>query len=792
MKNAMLVVFVFGACAAFANPNWKDQDKVANTSVVLPVRDAQVRVDVLADNLFRVRMSKSGMWTQSGLNRYGILKRDWAAVKGAKKRADGVKTAAADVSVGKDGVFRLKSSVSPADLAVALKLSGKGYEVRFPLVKDERVYGLGDVSRDNIQRRGGRYEIWVKNINSYIPMPMAVTSKGWGVLMNTTWRNYMDVGKTDPDALVASAPEGELDFYVFCGKDYKALLDIYTQLSGRPQMLPAFGYGFTYVCNENVDMFKLVDEAMEFRDRDLPCDVIGLEPGWMQKFYDSSTKKVWHPDRFIFPYFSPKGGHTFIGALNRIGFKLSLWLCVNYDLFRYEEQCAAGVARKLGLQPDIPKDLPEVWEDDRIVGNVKDPRFVGTQGNLYKNLKAREAQFKEGDMPWFEHLKKFVDQGVQCFKLDGSCQVTDWNGVPNRKWANGASNEENHNLYPLVYDKQMSRGYEEYTGKRSMVYSAGGYAGVQQFVATWAGDTGGGERPCASLLNLGMSGHPNQSCDMGIFNPKSLHFGMLQTWSQQNNWAYWFQPWYQRKAGLDNFRAYLKLRYRLFPYIYTASAQASRTGWPVLRSLPFVYPDVPEYDECKTTYMLGDNLLVGAFTDTLNVPKGTWYEWRSDTKVTGPCKIPVPVTPQWGGALYVKAGAVIPTWPEVECIDCGYRKDVILEVYAGADGESELYEDDGLTLKYKTDKLYACIPLKLTEKDGVTRLTVGARKGKFGGANAKRDITVKFHGLSTKPKTVTVDGKAVEGAWCEKSRVFTVAAVEVGAKGAVFEVKADQ
>ena len=56
-----------------------------------------------------------------------------------------------------------------------------------------------------------------------------------------------------------------------------------------------------------------------------------------------------------------------------------------------------------------------------------------------------------------------------------------------RKWANGASNEENHNLYPLVYDKQMSRGYEEYTRKRAMVYSAGGYAGIQQYVATWAG-----------------------------------------------------------------------------------------------------------------------------------------------------------------------------------------------------------------------------------------------------------------------------------------------------------------
>jgi alpha-D-xyloside xylohydrolase len=264
---------------------------------------------------------------------------------------------------------------------------------------------------------------------------------------------------------------------------------------------------------------------------------------------------------------------------------------------------------------------------------------------------------------------------------------------------------------------------------------------------------------------------------------------MLQTWSQQNNWAYWYQPWYQRKESLANFRAYLKLRYRLFPYIYTAGAEASRTGFPVVRALPLVYPDVVEYDKCKTTYMLGDKLLVGAYTDTLNVPEGTWYEWRTDAKVAGPCKIPLEITPQWGGALYVKAGSVIPTWPEVECIDCGYRKDVILEAYAGADGDGELYEDDGISLKYKTNKHYAIIPLKLTQKDGVTRLAVGARKGAFGGSKAVREFTVRFHALERKPISATVDGKAVTGTWCEKTRNYTIASVEVGAKGATFEVK---
>jgi alpha-glucosidase (family GH31 glycosyl hydrolase) len=80
------------------------------------------------------------------------------------------------------------------------------------------------------------------------------------------------------------------------------------------------------------------------------------------------------------------------------------------------------------------------------------------------------------------------------------------------------TDEEMHNLYPVVYAKQMARGFESHTGRRAMVYSAGGYAGVQQFVATWAGDTGGGAKPLASMLNHGFSGHSNHSCDMDVFN----------------------------------------------------------------------------------------------------------------------------------------------------------------------------------------------------------------------------------------------------------------------------------
>ena len=781
MKHTLALIAAVSAVAT-AQAEWLDRVPEGESSAVVAVADGlKMRVDALAENLFRVRLSPDGAWKEGGLNRYGIFGK-FGPVKGLSRTKNGFRTKAAEVSVGADGAVRLKSLVSPADMSVGAKLVGKGYEIRFPLADGERIYGLGDVSRKNIQRRPGKYEIWVKNVNSYIPIPMTLSSRGWGVLVNTTWRNFFDIGESDKGAMVCSAPQGSLDFYFFVGKGYRELLDVYTRLTGRPQLLPIFGYGFTYVTNENVDMFELVNEALEFRDRDLPCDVIGLEPGWMEKFYDKTTKKTWNKKKFIFPYWSPAGGHTFIGALERMGFKLSLWLCVDYDLFRYEEQCAAGEARKSGRIVELPEGIAESWVDDRI--GTDEERKANAAKNRRGKLIDEGADLPEGKAPWFEHLKKFVQQGAKCFKLDGSNQVGEH---PKRAWANGMTDEEAHNLYPLVYGKQMARGYEDFTSRRAMVYSASGYIGLQQFVATWAGDTGGGAGSCASLLNLGMTGHPNQSCDMGIFDPKSLHFGMLQTWSQLNNWAYWYQPWLQRKAAVDNLRAYLKLRYRLIPYIYTAAAEAHATGWPVMRPLPFVYPENPAYDECKTTYMLGDSLLVCAFTNTASIPPGTWYEWRGGERIEGPRDLKIDITPEWGGGLFVKAGAAIPTWPETECLDKGWNREVVYEVYAGADGDGSLYEDNGITLDYRKGGAFvANTALKVRDGGDAVKFSVGPRKG--GSFGRERDVTVRFHGLASKPKSATAGGQPVEGAWDEAARVFAVGPVKAPMSGMEFSV----
>ena len=211
------------------------------------------------------------------------------------------------------------------------------------LAEGERIVGLGDVTRDRLQKRGYRTMMWVCNVQSYVPIPYIMSTRGWGLLVNTTWRHFFDIGNADADALRFWGNRGELDYFIFVGEDYPTLLDRYTDVSGKPQLLPLWGYGLTFVCNQQADAREMLDDCLNFRREGIPCDLVGLEPGWMSQYYDYSVDKDWHPDRFYLPHWGKIGPHTFLAAAERLGFKMSLWLCCDYDL-SYEAERRAGAA----------------------------------------------------------------------------------------------------------------------------------------------------------------------------------------------------------------------------------------------------------------------------------------------------------------------------------------------------------------------------------------------------------------------------------------------------------------
>lgn len=655
---------------------------------IVDVAGGQLRVDVLGEQCLRLRFSSTGDWSESGMNRYGILD-ETRLGNGASELLAEPYCAQAN-SDGSVQLFRDGAMVG-AVTSISNRPEG-GFRIVMSLQDSERLYGLGDENRENIQKRGRHATMVLKNVTSYIPIPFIMSTRGWAALLNTTVFHVIDAGAANPNELVFECAKGQADIYLFLAHDMPGLLDVYTRLSGRPAMLPRWAYGFTFVCDEReVRARDVLYEAMEFRRQHIPCDVIGLEPDWMEQHYDFTTKKKWSEKRFHIPFWlQPNGKGTFAGSLHRMGFRLSLWLCCDYDLSEYEE-------RQLAEKNGKPISEEKIGNDPSPDDLIQDPHFA---------LEARMDKQTVPNEPWFQHLRKFVDDGADAFKLDGANCVC---FHPDRKWFNGMDDTEMHNLYPLLYNKQMANGFREHTGRRPMVYSAGGYAGIQQYSATWTGDTGGGAKSLTGLMNLAMSGHSNGTCDLNIGEPEGIHGGMLLPWSQLLGWHQYVQPWFQGDEIYDCFKFYAKLRYRLLPYIYDSAWQAHTTGMPIMRALPLMYPDDLEAANICNEFMLGDWLLVADYTNRVYLPAGVWYNYWTKERVDGGRWLEVANSKEWGdgtqplgGALFVKGGALLPVAPEMQFSSEKALDELAWEVYV-AEGHSAYtqYDDDGVTYAFE-------------------------------------------------------------------------------------------
>ncbi len=213
-------------------------------------------------------------------------------------------------------------------------MQGGGFELRIPLGKKERLFGMGDANRDSVMIRGKTLNVWVANVTSYGPMPIVLSSDGWAILVNSTYYQKFDLGDSEKDLLIISAAGGTADFYLFSADNLLELVQAITDVTGKPTMLPAFGYGLTFVETERqMDARRMLDDIRMFRDRGIPCDVFGLEPTWMENYYDLSTEKSWSKERFWMPHWLPENTashRTFMGPVRFMGMQLSLWLCEDY------------------------------------------------------------------------------------------------------------------------------------------------------------------------------------------------------------------------------------------------------------------------------------------------------------------------------------------------------------------------------------------------------------------------------------------------------------------------------
>lgn len=723
----------------------------SNKEILIQLNDGKnLMIDVLAPTMMRLRFNRSGCYKASLQEKYGLVKSHWNKIRNSVQDKNGyitVKTDIISIQVDKacgEACFFTNGECLTRVMLLCEKLNGMG--AAFDITEKEMFYGLGYRDADFIELRGHKYRNHVSYGECYGPAPFLLSSKKWGVFYNTPQDSYFDIACTDSKKINVWSEDQELDIYLMAG-DYRTLINNYTNITGKPYLMPIWAYGLMFICNEKETQFDVLNDARKFRDEDIPCDMIGLEPGWMSKYYDLHVNKDWNREKFYMPWWSEDRRKyrevTFIGALARKGFKTSLWMCCDYDVYEEEER-----RLKVSEQADAAKGE-----------NIEEVKPFGF-GSLDFDTRAHSPIYMDkvtvrGE-GWFEHMKKFIDCGVCAFKQDPAFIVNDH---PDRLYANGLSDKICHNINTTVLAKQVHIGYRSYTGMRPMHYLGTGYTGIQHWAPVWTCDCGGRERALLGMLQYGFTGQMNVTCDMDIHSLEGIHFGFLQPWCLINSWASIEHPWWLDTDMYQTFRYYAKLHYSFIPYIYSTAYEGTVTGFPIMRAMPLVYPEDIEAARLNRQYMLGEWLLVTAFTCEVYLPAGRWIDFWTGKVYEGPLKMNHTIPYNRGGCLFVKAGAIIPCWKEADYSSVNNMQEIILHVYPYMESSFTLYEDDGESFSYEKGEFCSTLIKSIAGPSSV-KIVIGGRRGEFAGKTERKSFHVVIH--DERAEDITINGNCIE------------------------------
>ena len=185
----------------------------------------------------------------------------------------------------------------------------------------------------------------------------------------------------------------------------------------------------------------------------------------------------------------------------------------------------------------------------------------------------------------------------------------------------------------------------------------------------------------------------------------------------------------------------------------------TQTDYNPMRLLAYDFAADKKTWDCKDEFMYGPAFLVcpvleeGKTSRSVYLPSG--HEWidywtgaahKGGTSITADA--PIEKIP-----LYVKAGSIIPTYNKVYGNEIAHDVPVRIDVYAGADGAFNYYEDDGHSINYKKGD-YKLIPLLWD--DNKQKLTIGKMEGSYAMGKKTFEIYIHKNGKVTKSKTIKI------------------------------------
>ncbi len=324
---------------------------------------------------------------------------------------------------------------------------------------------------------------------------------------------------------------------------------------------------------------------------------------------------------------------------------------------------------------------------------------------------------------WGENQKFLLEQGVRGIWNDMNEPASFKGPLPEdvvfTDEGRDSDHARMHNVYGHLMAKGTYEGLKRLDGRRPFVITRACYAGSQKYTTCWTGDNHSIwahlQMAIPQLCNLGLSGMPFAGTDVGGFGSDATG-ELLVRWVQVGCFSPFFrnhsamgtrrqEPWQFGQEVLDIYRKYVKLRYHWIPYFYDLFRETEQTGAPVMRPLVYHYERDETAAVCNDEFLLGDRILVapvvsqGVTRRLVYLPEGTWYDYWTDQRFTGPAWIvkeaPLDICP-----VYVKAGSAIPAMEPMSYVGEKEADILLLDVYPGS-GEWEHYQDNGEDFAYQ-------------------------------------------------------------------------------------------
>lgn len=649
--------------------------------------------------------------------------------------------------------------LSTDDNGLGISIQGTQMAMYRTLQEGERFLGMGEKT-GHIDRRGAGFVNWntdrfaysVDADPLYASIPFFIGMHHglvYGLFMDNSYRSEFNFGASNDRFSSISVEGGDLDYYFISGDSIQSIISSYSELTGKMPFPPVWSVGYQQCRYSYYPQNEVKRLGEKFRDKKIPADVIVLDIHYMEKFKIFS----WDGEKFPNP-------DALIQSLKDKGFEVVLICDPGIKIEEGYETYDAGIKDDVFIKyPDGSNYTAEVWP-----GWCHFPDFTADKARSW----------------WKEQMKSYTEKGVKGYWNDMN-EIASWgNMMPDNILFDMDGESATTRKARNVYGFQMARASYESTRslikERPFILTRAGFAGVQRYSALWTGDNVSTDDhlmlAVRMILNLGMSGVPFSGSDIGGF-VENTSGRLFARWIQVAAFAPFFrahtmlnshsaEPWSFGEEVEEIATNFIRLRYKLLPYLYQAFRKASHDGTPVMKSLALDYTwDDRVYDHAfENQFLFGDSMLVAPLKSSEDIkkvflPQGQWYELFSGDFNEGnrtfyhECGIQfLPV--------YVKASSIIPMYPQIGQHTRDIGTVLELHVYHGSDKcTMDYYEDDGISYDFE-DGGYHLRSVAYDPEIG--KISIGESSGEY--VSRIKTLRVLIHGLEV--SDIKVDKKSLE------------------------------